>query len=146
MKTNKSAAQRLAFLDKLKNIKTINKKSAFADNQKGKNKEEKNIKNVWLFSIIINLFLIIGIFLLQKKLPPELPLFYGLPEGKDQLVKIDLFILPPLLAIGFSLTHFLIYKNVEDKFIKEVLIYSLLFLSFFSLVAILKVVFLVGNI
>lgn len=146
MKTNKLAAQRLAFLDKLKNIKTINKKSSLADNQKDKDKEEKTIKNAWLFSIIINLFLIIGIFLLQKKLPPELPLFYGLPEGEGQLVKTNLFALPPLLAVGFSLINFLIYNKVEDKFIKEVLIYSLLFLSFFSLVTVLKVAFLVGNI
>jgi hypothetical protein len=110
-------------------------------------KEDKNpFRKIFNIIIAINILAIIGIIFLQNKLPPEVPLFYGLPEGENQLVKTIFLTIPPIVTLFFSLVNLLISSFFKDKFVKEVLIYSLIFLSFFSLVTIIKIALLVGNI
>jgi hypothetical protein len=111
-----------------------------------KDKEMDTFKKIFLAVIFINLALIGTVVLLRKNLPPEVPLLYGMPEGETQLVKTIFLTLPAFLTIFFSIINFLISIFVKEKFARQILIYSLIFLSFFSLVSIAKIIFLVGNI
>lgn len=59
--------------------------SKTADNLQEKEKG-CNIK-VYLISFLINLLLVFFVLIEKNIIPPEVPLLYGLPEGKSQLAK-----------------------------------------------------------
>jgi len=96
--------------------------------------------------LVINFVAIILVFLLQAKLPPVVPLLYGLPKGEEQLVP-RLFLLAPLamaqiiVAINFAIT-----KITHDKFSRKVLTYLMVATSILSIITVAKIMFLVGNV
>ena len=67
-------------------------------------------KNYAIASLFVNLLIILSAILAQRFLPPEVPLFYGLAEGEEQLAPRLFLLLPSLLQGGAS------------KFAQEVLI------------------------
>lgn len=111
-------------------------------------REDKNEckTKIYLTSFILNSSLIAGVFLGKNMLPPEVPLFYGLPEGEGQLVHWQFLGIPSIIAIVFTIINFLICKNSKNVLIKQISTYILIPINFFSLVAIIKIIVLVGNI
>jgi len=96
-------------------------------------------------SITFLLGQILVILLSWQQLPPELPLFYSRPWGKDQLATpLSLFILPSL-----SLTIFLInlvFASLvakEEQLLLKILEAATAIFSLLSLVTIIKIVLLV---
>lgn len=138
------------FINQFKNILFTKKRgdailSFSRPNINQKDKETSTFKKIFFFVLFINLALAISIVLSIKKLPPEVPLLYGLPEGEEQLVKTIFLTAPAIFIIFFSIFNFFISFFIKDKFAKQILIYSLIFLSFFSFVSIIKIIFLVGS-
>lgn len=78
------------------------------------------IKQSYLISFILGVSLFILVGLLWKKLPPELPLFYSLPWGENQIVDKPLLLLPPAIillfnSLGIILTRFFLKDSLSLK-------------------------------
>ena len=114
-------------------------------------KEQKTKRNIpfgrfMVYGIFINLILVILIFIFRNNLPPQIPLFYGLPEGEEQLASGLTLALPSLLSLIISFLNLGLSFIIQEEFIKRALILSSLLVTLFSLITTLKIFFLVGNI
>jgi len=97
--------------------------------------------------LIIANVLIIGAFLIKMvSIPPQLPLFYSLPWGEDQLVDSwMILILPLLMDVFFFLNEFIKNKLFgENVFAKKIIDYFNIFLVISLAVIFLKIVLLLA--
>ena len=99
-----------------------------------------------LASFIINIIIIILVFVLGNFLPPEVPLFYGLPEGQDQLVSTYYLAMPALVSLIITIINLILSSVVESDLSKKALILVSLVITLFSTITTIKIVFLVGSI
>lgn len=103
----------------------------------------------YFLALRINLILLAVIFLVLgltfTKLPPVVPLYYSLPWGEEQLTrKHELFIIPLAVIIIFFLNlvfSFFILK--KDQFLIQLLLWTSCILTLFTLITLIKIVFLV---
>jgi len=103
-------------------------------------------KNIIIASFSVNLLVIILVFLIRKNyLPPEVPLYYGLPEGEAQLVPSINLIFPSVLALILISLNILITSLIKDDFLKKTLSTASLVATFFSIITTIKIIFLVGS-
>ena len=93
----------------------------------------------------LDILIMVLVLVLLRKLPPVVPLFYGLPVSEDQLVKTPFLILPSLIALLLIFLNSLLTFLLKDDFLKKVLIVASLGISFFAVITTLKIIFLVGN-
>lgn len=94
--------------------------------------------------VVINLLIIVWIFISQAHLPPEVPLFYGLPSGEEQLSQSPLLILPPIISLILIGLNFLLIRTTKDKFLQNVLLSTMVVITALSTITIAKIIFLVG--
>lgn len=100
----------------------------------------RNIK-VSLFLISLSILLIVFKY---REIPPQVPLFYNLPWGEQQLAnKFFLFLLPFFSLLFLSLNTLLARKNQEDFFISKLLVTGALLFTILSMIALAKIIFLV---
>ncbi len=87
----------------------------------------------------------IGIALRWSALPPQIPLFYSLPTGEDQLVEWwMIFILPLLMNILVICNMFIASKiSLQNIFDQSVLRYTNYAVIFILLYVFLRIIFLV---
>ncbi len=108
-------------------------------------------KNYVFSAIGANLVILAVVALSLKYLPPQVPLFYGLPQSEDQLVPSWALIVPPAVSILIILANvsfsLLVFKNdfAKDEFLKKTLILGGLLVSVFSIVTTIKIILLVGS-
>lgn len=95
---------------------------------------------------IFNLVLIAAVLILKGRLPPVVPLFYGLAEGEHQLVTNTQLILPSVLSVSFLVINLVIAYFMEDDFLKKVLILTPVAATLFSAITTIKIFFLVAKI
>ena len=93
----------------------------------------------------INLIFFLAIVFLQKRLPPEVPLFYGLAEGEEQLVPRLLLSLPNLIALIIILINTGLTLLTTNLFVKKILIMASVTATFLASITCLKIFFLVGS-
>lgn len=106
----------------------------------------KGLLYLALFGLGINLFAIIWVLVSQNKLPPEVPLFYGMTRGAHQIAPRLFLVTPSLAAILIVAINFFISLLLSDRFLKQVLVGSSILASLFAIVTIFKISLLVGNI
>lgn len=115
-------------------------------NKEGKKiKDDIPFKKLVILGILIDILVITLIFSLRNFLPPEVPLFYGLPEGAERLGNIYLLALPSVASLGIILLNIFIGLIIKDEFLTKTLVLSGLATVFFSGVTTLKIIFLVGS-
>jgi hypothetical protein len=102
-------------------------------------------KDYITLAIVINVVIAATTLILHSFLPPEIPLFYGMPEGPGQLASSWLLALPSLLALSVILINLLIASFVEDDFVKKVIILGGILTTFFSATTTIQIIFLVGS-
>lgn len=95
-------------------------------------------------SVILNIINIAVVLILKNKLPPEVPLFYGLAEGEEQLTTNSGLIFPGALSGGIVLINLALAAFSENSFLRQTLIVSGLGVSVLSLITVVKIIFLVG--
>jgi|SRR3989344_9029445 len=113
-----------------------------------KNKESSAkipLKNFILFSIMLSVLGIFFIFLLQANLPPEVPLFYGLPEGEEQLTSSARLVIPLTLSIFITIINFIIILFLRNSFLQKTLVLVSFAISILSFLTTLRIVLLVGS-
>ena len=95
-----------------------------------------------LFFISIQLVLLIWQFV---NLPLQVPLYYSLPWGELQLVSAStLFLIPTFSIVLFIVNHlFAIGYSQKNPLLSQLLIFTSLIVSFFFLLTLLKIIFLV---
>lgn len=79
-------------------------------------------------------------------LPPEIPVFYGLPTGAEQIKPWWFIAVPSLFSILILGLNILLAKLTTQDFLKRALILAAITVSFLSFVTTIKIIFLVGNI
>ena len=93
--------------------------------------------------ISINILIVVAIIVfISAKLPPQVPLYYGLPRGERQLANPVLLILPVSLASLFITTNTIIAYFTKKKFLKNFLVVLGFFSTLFSIFIMLKIIFL----
>lgn len=106
--------------------------------------KNKSIANPWLL-FPLGVLLVAGLFILflWKKIPPEIPWFYSLPWGENQLMpKIGLpLILGSNILILFFGNLLSQWTKNKDKIIEQTVMASLAFICFMLLINMTKVLF-----
>ena len=98
-----------------------------------------------IFLVVLNIAIIVLITLLNNKLPPELPLFYGLAYGKEQLAPSYYLVLPSAVALLTIIVNTVISFFLEDSFLKTTLLIANFAVTFFSIITTIKIVLLIGS-
>jgi len=96
-------------------------------------------------SLVINAATIVVVFALKKFLPPQVPLLYGLAEGEGQLVNTSSLVLPSLISTIIVLVNTAISLVISDDYLQKALVVTALASSIIASIAVLEVIFLVGN-
>lgn len=94
-----------------------------------------------LFLSLINL---IVVALMQKNLPPELPLFYGFTESDQQLTTPLGLLLPGTASFIVIILNSILSILIPNDFLKKTLSVTSLLISLLLLITVLKIIFLVG--
>ena len=96
-------------------------------------------------SLVISLIGIFFVILVQNNLPPEVPLFYGLPEGENQLTTFFGLVTPAVISFLVTVINVSIAFFLENKFLQKTLILSSFAISILSIITIVKITLLVGS-
>lgn len=97
-----------------------------------------------LFGLLLAIFAAILIWK-WNRLPPELPLFYSLPRGEEQLGSMFTLLLLPGLSLIIFLLHMLfgIYLIEKEQLAARILVSFSLLMTLVLLITFLKIVFLI---
>jgi hypothetical protein len=98
------------------------------------------LASVCLLAITAFLFI-----LLRNKLPPEIPLYYGKPPGAKQIANKNFLVLPLLLSALLVAINYAIASLLRDKYLQTILAALSILLSLIATIAVIKIIFLVGN-
>lgn len=96
-------------------------------------------------AIALNILNIAFILSIQKYLPPELPLFYGLAEGEEQLASPLQLTMPAIIALTITIMNTALASFLKNEFLQQALILTGLIVTAFSFITTLKISFLVGS-
>lgn len=102
-------------------------------------------KNYFVASFIISVFCAIWVLFLQNTLPPQVPLFYGLAQGEEQLAPSWALIVPSLTSLAVLVLNGFLGSGLKDDFLKRTLILTAIAVTFFSVITTVRIVFLVGS-
>ena len=102
--------------------------------------------NKWATTaIVLGLAMLLLSILFTLFLPPEIPLFYGASEPKDQIAKSWNIVIPSLVALLGSALNLLLAIIVKSDFLKKTLVIASVALSLLTAVTTLKIFFLVAS-
>lgn len=100
--------------------------------------------NLIYLSILLNVIAIFAVLFFKKSLPAEVPLFYGLPEGEDQLTKSNYLIIAPTLSFAILGLNLILTSIVKGGLLKKMLVTAGFFVSLFSFITLTQIFFLIG--
>lgn len=107
--------------------------------------KDKLVKKILIiFLAILMLYLIIFIWK-WRQLPNELPLFYSLPKGKEQLGTPYLLLILPFFSFFFFVLDFIIASLLysKEKLASYILITVGCFVSVLLFIAFIKIIWLI---
>ncbi len=100
-------------------------------------------KNYVVAATGVSLTTILIVILVSGLLPPQVPLFYGLPESEEQLAPTLGLIIPGVIALAICGINVLTAMFLEDEFLKKTLVASSFVAAFFATVTTLKIIWLI---
>lgn len=103
------------------------------------------LKSRLLHTLLVSLVTIALVLFVRNRLPPELPLFYGLPRGEEQLTTKLGLIIPSLTSIAIILINFGLSQGLRDSYYRRILALASLASVFFSTITTIKIIALVGS-
>lgn len=99
-----------------------------------------------IIAYLISLIVMVVVFFLRfKTLPPQIPLFYSLPDSESQIVDAwYIWILPILSLVCINVNNFIFKKWFRDDYFMRLCIYicNLVIIFFFTYIFV-KIIFLV---
>lgn len=103
------------------------------------------LKKVVYSCVVLILVSLASALIFQRNLPPEIPLFYGLAEGPEQLSNSLGLVIPSILSLVFLIINASLTFFVENNFLKQTLIIVAFAAALFSTITTFKIIFLVGS-
>lgn len=107
--------------------------------------ERLPLKRFYVAAFFLSLGIIIVGLISKFILPPEIPLFYGLPQSSKQLSTSIFLFIPSLISIFFTIINAYISTFIDNNYLKKVFAFSSVLVSVLSAITTLKIVFLVGG-
>lgn len=104
------------------------------------------LKPLFTASVAINLLFIVLSILSIFILPPEIPLFYGMPKSNEQVAPSFMIITPSLAAFLFTVVNFVVSTKLNQQYLKKTLAFASIAATILSSIATYKIIFLVGSI
>ncbi len=108
--------------------------------------EKLPLKPLFVISFFANIGSILLSLLSKFILPPEIPLFYGLPKNSLQLASSFFIVLPSFISLAITVINSLISINLESQYLKRVLAFTSISVTLLGLITTYKIIFLVGSI
>ena len=102
-------------------------------------------KKIFIISFSIGILSILSALVAQSFLPPQIPLYYGLPVGEEQLSPSLGLVVPGVVSLLILVVNFILIKITKEDFLKKVLMVVALIASFFAIITTFKIIFLVGS-
>lgn len=81
----------------------------------------------------------------QSYLPPEIPLYYGLPEGELQIAPSSALVIPSLVSLAINTINTTLAYFLKEKFVQRTLVFASFAVAVFSVVTTVKIIFLIGS-
>lgn len=105
------------------------------------------LKKLIVASFLLNILNIAVIVFLKSRIPPEVPLFYGLAQGKEQLSGLTYaLIIPSIVALSIVIINSLAIYLLDSEYFKKILVISAFAVTIMASIAVYKIIFLVGSI
>lgn len=122
-------------------------KLSFAQTGKLQSQIEENIpySKVVLVSLCLVFVSVLLVLFAQKYLPPEVPLFYGLPKSEEQLAQSTALVIPSFISLAILVLNTTLAYFINDKYIKSLLIFTDLAVVLFSTITTVKIMLLIGS-
>ena len=108
-------------------------------------KESAVLKNFFIYSLSINVLAIASVLIGRSFLPPQVPLYYGLPEGEGQLSDSLGLVIPGTVSLLILTVNFILIKMLKEDYLKKILATVSLVASVFAIITTIKIIFLVGS-
>ncbi len=96
-------------------------------------------------SLVISILTVCVVIFVQNSLPPEIPLFYGLAQGEEQLSSPIGLLLPTICALVILIINTTIALNLKNELMQKTLVMAAFAATFFSLVTTVQIILLVGS-
>lgn len=94
---------------------------------------------------LISFLSLVFALIIQKALPPQIPLFYGLPQGEEQLSTSLGLTIPSAFSFIVILINYFLVRFLKDDFLKKALSVAGLAVSVLAAITTVKIAFLVGH-
>jgi len=107
--------------------------------------DETPFRQYVIYAVFGNIIVVLLTLLVHRWLPPEVPLFYGKPEGEEQLASSWLLVLPSLVSLLILFVNLAISSLTKSDFLKKTLVLAGIGACLFSIITTLKIIFLVGS-
>jgi len=104
------------------------------------------LKRLLVLFLVVSVITIILGLLAQLILPPQIPLYYGLPQTSEQITPSIFIILPSLLSIIITAINTAVSLKVNDIFLKKTLAFASIAVLLLATITTYKIIFLVGSI
>jgi hypothetical protein len=102
-------------------------------------------KDFVIASVSINILMAVIVLLIQRWLPPQIPLFYGKPRGEEQLASSLVLTLPSIVSLLILLINVSFAAILKDEFLRKTLVLAAIVVTFFAAITTIKIIFLVGS-
>jgi hypothetical protein len=103
------------------------------------------LSKLYISSFVISISSIAFGLVFQFLLPPEIPLYYGLPQTEGQIAPSITIILPSMVSIFIIFINTLIAIKVSSNYLKKILSFTSLAVSVLAIITTFKICFLVGS-
>lgn len=103
------------------------------------------LKKIFVWSFFISIITILIGLIAKFIIPPEIPLYYGLPQTSEQLAPAILIITPSLFSLLITIINAVLSMYIESDYLKKTLVLSSIFISILAVIATFKIIFLVGS-
>lgn len=99
--------------------------------------------------LVVSLFIciatILGVLYLKDYIPPQVPLFYGLPEGEEQLTTATGLTIPAFGALIIIVINTILATIFENNFVRNSLVLTSFAATLFATITTVKILLLVGS-
>lgn len=112
-----------------------------------KGEEFSKVPLIKLFyaSIAISILVFVLVLSTQPSLPPEIPLYFGLAEGQEQLAPPANLLFPSILALGITIVNSIIVLKLNNPLLQKILAVTSISVTFFSFITTVRILLLVGS-
>lgn len=108
-------------------------------------KQEKTIRLATRIYFAILFFTFAFLVFTWKRLPPELPLFYSLPWGEEQLGKPSFLLILPIGSLLMGMVNFslAVFSFERQPMLAKILVWATSLLTFLASLTLIKIILLI---